>query len=111
MRSPFRITLAAAALIGGAASAQPPARVTKDGGAAPNQLTGAERAAGWKLLFDGSSLAGWHGLGWPEVPVAHWRVVDGAIEKVATRDVPKGADGKAVPGGDLISDATFGDFE
>jgi hypothetical protein len=31
------------------ASAQPP----------PNRLTGAESKAGWKLLFDGKSLAGW----------------------------------------------------
>jgi hypothetical protein len=100
MRLPFRMTLAAAALLAGTASAQ-----------APNQLTRAERAAGWKLLFDGTSFRGWRGLGYPNVPAAHWRIVGGAIEKVATKDVPKGADGKAVPGGDLISDATFGDFE
>ena len=111
MTSPYRLALAAAGLtlLAGTAAAQAPARVTKDGGA--NQLTRAERAAGWKLLFDGTSLGGWHGLGWPAIPAAHWRVVDGAIEKVATKEVPKGADGRAVPGGDLISDATYGDFE
>jgi hypothetical protein len=119
MRSPIRTAAAALALLAGTASAQAPTRVAKDAAgspsrspnAGPNQLTRAERDAGWKLLFDGTSLKGWHGLGWPEIQAAHWRVADGAIEKVATKDVPKGADGKAVPGGDLISDQTFGDFE
>ena len=118
MRMPFRTATAvatAAVLLAGAASAQAPARVAKDAAAkdaaAPNQLTRAERDAGWRLLFDGTSLQGWHGLGWPEIPAAHWRVVDGAIVKVAAKDVPKGENGRPVPGGDLISDATFGDFE
>jgi hypothetical protein len=30
--------------------------------AAPNELTPAEEAAGWKLLYDGKSLAGWRGF-------------------------------------------------
>jgi len=30
--------------------------------AAPNELTPAEKAAGWKLLYDGKSLAGWRGF-------------------------------------------------
>jgi hypothetical protein len=110
MITPFRTALAAAVLLAGTASAQGPARVTKDAGAA-NTLTRAERDAGWRLLFDGASLKGWRGLGWPEIPAAHWRVVDGAIVKVASKDVPKGENGRPVPGGDLISDATFGDFE
>src|SRR5437667_3441 len=29
----------------------------------PNTLTPAERTAGWRLLFDGHTLAGWRGLG------------------------------------------------
>ena len=28
----------------------------------PNTLTAAEKAAGWKLLFDGKSTAGWRGF-------------------------------------------------
>jgi hypothetical protein len=39
-----------------------------------NQLTPAEKQAGWTLLFDGESLAGWT----PRDP-ARWDVVDGAI--------------------------------
>ena len=78
---------------------------------APNQLTAAERAAGWRLLFDGRSLAGWRGLGYPGVPEGHWTVEDGAIKKVATARVAPGPDGRRPAGGDLMTLATFGDFE
>lgn len=45
-----------------------------------NTLTDAERAAGWRLLFDGKSLDGWrayNGKGAP--PGQQWKVVDGAL--------------------------------
>ena len=79
--------------------------------APPNQLTAAERAAGWRLLFDGRTLAGWRGLGYDSVPSAHWVVVDGAIKKIASGNVPKLPDGQPRQGGDLMTVATFGDFE
>src|SRR2546422_7094024 len=50
----------------------------------PNELTGAERVAGWRLLFDGRTLTGWRGLGYDTVPTAHWRIVDGTIKKIAS---------------------------
>src|SRR5919197_6202714 len=77
----------------------------------PNQLTAAERAAGWRLLFDGRTLAGWRGVGYDTVPTAHWVVVDGAIKKIANGDVPRVADGRPLNGGDLMSIDTFDDFE
>ena len=79
--------------------------------AVPNQLTAAERAQGWRLLFDGRSLAGWRGLGYAGIPEGHWTVEDGAIKKVATSRVAPGADGRRPAGGDLMTQATFGDFE
>ena len=82
-----------------------------DAGAAPNTLTRAERSAGWRLLFDGKSLAGWRGLGYPGVPEAHWTVEDGTIRKIASEKVVKGPDGRRLPGGDLMTVATFKDFE
>lgn len=77
----------------------------------PNQLTAAERGAGWRLLFDGKSFAGWRGLGYDSVPTAHWRIVDGAIEKIASGNVPRIADGQPAAGGDLMTKDTFRDFE
>lgn len=79
--------------------------------ATPNTLSPAERAAGWRLLFDGKSLAGWRGLGYDSVPTAHWNVVGGAIHKIASGNVPKMPDGQPVNGGDLMTTDAFGDFE
>jgi Domain of Unknown Function (DUF1080) len=77
----------------------------------PNELTADERAAGWRLLFDGTSLTGWRGLGYDSVPTAHWRVVDGAIVKTPTAKVQRQADGQPASGGDLMSVESFRDFE
>jgi hypothetical protein len=79
--------------------------------AAPNQLTAAERAAGWRLLFDGRTLSGWRGLGYDTVPTAHWTVENGAIKKIASGKIPVQADGQPSEGGDLMSIASYKDFE
>ncbi|HEV8382071.1 MAG TPA: hypothetical protein VGQ29_10820 [Gemmatimonadales bacterium] len=60
----------------------------------PNTLSPAEKAAGWRLLFDGRTLTGWRGVGYDTVPTAHWVVVNGAIKKIASGDVPRVADGR-----------------
>jgi hypothetical protein len=65
--------------------------------AMPNTLTAAERADGWRLLFDGESTDGWRGYGRPDMPDG-WRVVDGALTRVG-------------PGGDIITEDVFRDFE
>ncbi|MEX1185248.1 MAG: DUF1080 domain-containing protein [Gemmatimonadaceae bacterium] len=44
-------------------------------------LTAAERAAGWRSLFDGSDLAAWRGYRKPGLPDG-WRVVDGSLTLV-----------------------------
>ena len=41
-------------------------------------LTAEEHKAGWKLLFDGKSLAGWQGFKTP-TPGAGWKAVDGVL--------------------------------
>jgi hypothetical protein len=77
----------------------------------PNRLTDAERAAGWRLLFDGRTLEGWRGLGRDTIPTQHWVVADGAIKKIPSGQVPVQADGQPLEGGDLMSTDAFGDFE
>ncbi len=76
-----------------------------------NVLTPTEQAAGWRLLFNGRTLAGWRGVGYDTVPTGHWVVVDGAIKKVASGDVPRVADGRPLVGGDLMTVDSFVDFE
>jgi 3-keto-disaccharide hydrolase len=66
---------------------------------APNQLTDAEKKAGWKLLFDGKSLDGWHNFKRDGVRPG-WQVKDGAL---VCAD-PKNA-------GDIVTKEKFDWFE
>ena len=77
----------------------------------PNGLTVRERSAGWKLLFDGSTFAGWRGLGYDTVPSVHWNIVQGAIHKIPDANVPRLPDGQPAVGGDLMTTSSFRDFE
>jgi 3-keto-disaccharide hydrolase len=71
----------------------------------------ANDADGWQVLFDGHSLAGWRGVGRDTVPAGHWIVADGTIRKIASGDVPTAPDGQPLSGGDLMTIATYEDFE
>jgi hypothetical protein len=72
---------------------------------APNTLTAAEKAAGWKFLFDGTTTTGWRGYNKPDMAGLRWVVKDGAICLPA-------ADGSDTLGHrDIITAGTFGDFE
>jgi hypothetical protein len=73
---------------------------TLAGSAAPNELTSAEKADGWKLLFDGKSTAGWRSFKKQTFPDKGWIVEDGCLKKVAD-----------VHGGDILTAATFNDFD
>lgn len=69
-----------------------------------NTLSAGERAGGWQLLFDGSSLHGWHSY-LQSAPGRDWQVRDGAILLEKNR----GGDEKDFA--DLVSDAEFADFD
>ena len=62
-----------------------------------NQLSAADSAAGWRLLFDGTSLAAWRSYGKQDTP-AGWSAKDGSLTKAGHAD-------------DIISRDQFGDFE
>ncbi|MCE9610578.1 MAG: DUF1080 domain-containing protein [Chthoniobacter sp.] len=62
-----------------------------------NVLTDAEKAAGWKLLFDGQTLEGWQPIGKSGVPTKGWVVREGMIFH-----------GKAAGGGDIVTVEQFG---
>jgi hypothetical protein len=69
-----------------------------------NQLTKAEKAAGWRLLFDGKTFDGWRGFHSDKVP-AGWVIEDGCVKKIQAQ----GELGQA--GGDLITADQFDNFE
>lgn len=92
---PLALPLACTHSSGSAAAAPAPARAEVRG--APNVLSPAERAAGWQLLFDGRTTAGWRGWEKDSMP-AGWQVVDGALTRVGA-------------GGDIITTGQYRDFE
>jgi hypothetical protein len=60
-------------------------------------LSSADKAAGWTMLFDGSSTAAWRGYKQSALP-AGWSVIDGALVRTG-------------PGGDIVTRQTYGNFE
>ncbi len=62
------VTLLATALLSSAMAAEP----------APNTLTDQEKAAGWQLLFDGTTTTGWHNFK-AEGLRPGWQVKDGTL--------------------------------
>ena len=69
-------------------------------GAELKPLTPEEKAAGWKLLFNGQDLSGWRQFGKQTPPGEGWKVEDGALKKLAK-----------VRGGDIVTTEKFKDFE
>jgi hypothetical protein len=66
----------------------------------PNTLTPAEIAAGWRLLFDGSTTTGWRGYKQDAFPAKGWKVENGELTVLAGGG-----------GGDIITADQFADFE
>ena len=72
----------------------------------PNRLSEKDKAAGWKLLFDGITTDGWRGYKMDKMPPG-WKVIDGAMVKVKPGTGGKGAGG----GDDIITVEQFDNFE
>lgn len=69
------------------------------GRAADNELTAAEKAAGWKLLFDGKSLNGWSNFKKTTIKPG-WQVKDGLLVCADPHNA-----------GDIVTAEKFGAFE
>lgn len=62
---------------------------------APNTLTPAEKAAGWRLLFDGKTMNGW------SEPGDSWAIDNGSLKSLPKPKIRE----------DLFSKEAYGDFE
>lgn len=87
--------LAGVLAMSGCDNSSAPTRPTDESG--PNTLSAAERAAGWRLLFDGQSTTGWRGFR-QAAPPSGWQATDGTLARTGG-------------GGDLISVDQFANFE
>jgi hypothetical protein len=66
--------------------------------AADNELTPAEKKAGWELLFDGKTLNGWRP--YAGKPAGGWEVTEGTLHAIAK-----------VKGTELITEKKYDNFE
>jgi hypothetical protein len=70
-----------------------------------NTLTAEEKAAGWRLLWDGKSTDGWRSAKSESFPKRGWEMNDGVLTVLASG----GAESAA--GGDIITRERFSQFE
>ena len=91
--------------VGATAMAAQPARRGCSGGASQTSLTPAEKAEGWRLLWDGGTPAGWRAVKSDVFPEKGWQMCGGVLSV-------QGRDGEeSQVGGDIITTRRYADFE
>lgn len=82
-------------------------QITEVASAAPgnNTLSAAEAAAGWQLLWDGKTSAGWRSAKADKFPTAGWKMSDGVLT------VMENGGAESAAGGDIITEKRYADFE
>jgi hypothetical protein len=70
-----------------------------------NTLSAAEKAAGWRLLWDGKTTDGWRSARGPAFPKGGWTINEGELIVNETGGKESAA------GGDIITREKFADFE
>ena len=83
-------------------------QITELGGsaaAAANTLTVQEKAAGWRLLWDGKTTNGWRSAKAETFPAKGWLIKDGLL------NVLDSGGAEAVGGGDIITREKYSQFE
>jgi len=71
---------------------------------APNTLTDSEKSAGWRLLWDGKTTAGWRKPKSDTFPDKAWLIKDGVLTVI-------GKNGNPGAGSDIITRDRYSDFE
>jgi hypothetical protein len=102
------VAVAATAALGATVIATVPATTAGAGvivAAADNTLSAQEQAAGWRLLFDGTTTKGWRNAHADTFPSKGWLVKDGLLSVVES------GGGEAAHGGDIVTLDEYGDFE
>ncbi len=68
-------------------------------------LTESEMRRGWRMLWDGTSTAGWRGAKLDHFPKQGWVMEDGVLKVLSS------GGGEARNGGDIVTIDTYSDFE
>ncbi len=80
-------------------------RIQEKNATAHNTLGAEEKAAGWRLLWDGKSTNGWRGAKSQDFPNSGWVIRDGELTITET------GGGESSAAGDIITREKFADFE
>ena len=70
-----------------------------------NNLTQAEAASGWQLLWDGKTTKGWKGAKLETFPEQGWQIEEGMLT------VMESGGGESEAGGDIVTTQKYKDFE
>jgi len=70
-----------------------------------NTISPAEKADGWKLLWNGRTPRGWRSAKSAKFPKSGWQIQDGVLT------VLESGGGEAVAGGDIITKARYSNFD
>ncbi len=73
--------------------------------AIPNTITDAEKAEGWKLLWDGKTSEGWRGAKLTAFPTNGWIIENNMLK------VKKSDGGESTNGGDIVTIKKYKNFE
>ena len=82
-----------------------PVSATAAAGGSANTLTAEEKAAGWKLLWDGQTSEGWRSARSEDFPAKGWEMKDGLLSVL-----PSGG-AESAAGGDIITRDRYANFE
>ncbi|MFA9390094.1 MAG: DUF1080 domain-containing protein [Prolixibacteraceae bacterium] len=69
-----------------------------------NELTPVEKAAGWKLLWDGATTSGWRGAKLNHFPEGGWKIEDGMLQVLASGGA------ESANGGDIVTEKQYKNF-
>jgi len=72
---------------------------------ADNTLSKKEKAAGWKLLWDGKTTEGWRGAKLTTFPKSGWMIDNGILK------VQKSGGGESTNGGDIVTVKKYKNFD
>lgn len=71
----------------------------------PNSITAAEKAAGWKLLYDGKTNTGWHGATLTTFPAKGWEYANGTMHVLPSTGKEESG------GGDIVTNDNYSAFD
>ncbi|HEX7260784.1 MAG TPA: DUF1080 domain-containing protein [Luteolibacter sp.] len=80
-------------------------RIQEVAAPAPNTISAEEKAAGWRLLWDGKTSEGWRSAHRPEFPSEGWKMEDGILS------ISESGGLESAKAGDIITRQKFSDFE